>query len=128
MREILIEMERILFSDAKMKILILEASGDSHRDVARLEGVNVILKKHIQEILLHFNLPFEQPTIEPNRKEIIETACAHYEEVTGLKVDGLDLEKYLNQFLEGLRHHPDFSRLGLSSRFGFIVNVVKQRV
>lgn len=129
MREILIEMERILFSDAKMKILTLEASGDSHRDVARLEGVNVILKKHIQEILLHFNLPFEQPTIEPNRKEIIETACAHYEEVTGLRVDGLDLEKYLNQFLEGLRHHADFSRLGLSSRgFGFIVNVVKQRV
>jgi hypothetical protein len=129
MREILIEMERILFSDAKMKILSLVATGDVHRDVARLEGVNVVLKKHIQEILLHFNLPFEQPTIEPSRKEIIEMACTHYEDVTGLKVEGIDLEKYLNQFLEGLRNNPDFNKVSLSERgFGVIVNAVKQRV
>jgi hypothetical protein len=129
MREILIEMERILFSDAKMKILALVASGDSYRDVARLEGVNIVLRKHIQELLLHFNLPFSQPIIEPSRKEIIETACVHFEEVTGLKVSGLDLEKYLNQLLEGLRNNSAFSGLGLSSRgFGFIVNAVKQRV
>lgn len=129
MREILIEMERLLFSDTKMKILTIEATGDGYRDVARLEGVNVVLKKHIQELLLHFNLPFEQHTIEPSRKEIIDTACFHYEEVTGLKVDDLDIEKYLNQFLEGLRTHPAFCKLSLSSRgFGFIVNVAKNRV
>ncbi|GAO31630.1 aminotransferase class I/II-fold pyridoxal phosphate-dependent enzyme [Geofilum rubicundum] len=129
MREILIEMERILFSDAKMKILTMVATGDFHRDVARLEGVNVILKKHIQEILQHFNLPFEQPTIEPSRKEIIEMACSHYEEITGLKVEGIDLEKYLNQFLEALRNKSAFNQIGLSERgFGVIVNAVKQRV
>jgi hypothetical protein len=128
MREILIEMERLLFSDAKMKILALSATGDGYRDVARLEGVNVVLKKHIQELLLHFNLPFEQHTIEPSRKEILETACVYYEEVTDLKVKDLDVEKYLDQLLEGLRIAPDFNKLGISSRgFGIIVNVVKQR-
>jgi hypothetical protein len=129
MREILIEMERILFSDSKMKILSLDATGDPVRDVARLEGVNVILKKHIQEILLHFNLPFEQPTIEPSRKEIIEEACSHYEDITGLKIDSIDLEKYLNQFLEGLRTNPKFDSIPLSYRgFGFIVSTVKERI
>ena len=129
MREILIEMERILFSDAKMKILSLTATGDASRDVARLEGVNIILKKHIQEILLHFNLPFEQPTIEPSRKEIIEVACSHYEEVTGLKIDAIDIEKYLHQFLEGLRVNPQFNSIPLSYRgYGFIVSTVKGRV
>ncbi|TAJ15766.1 aminotransferase class I/II-fold pyridoxal phosphate-dependent enzyme [Marinilabiliaceae bacterium JC017] len=129
MREILIEMERLLFSDAKMKILTLKASGDHYMDVARLEGVNTVLKKHIQEILLHFNLPFEQPTIEPSRKEIITTACELFEEVTGLKTADLELEKYLSQFFEELRTDARFQAIDISSRsLGFMTNTVKNRV
>ncbi|MFO8001399.1 MAG: aminotransferase class I/II-fold pyridoxal phosphate-dependent enzyme [Marinilabilia sp.] len=129
MREILIEMERLLFSDTKMKILTLQASGDYYMDVARLEGVNMVLKKHIQEILLHFNLPFEQPTIEPSRREIISTACDQFEEVTGLKVEDLDLEHYVSHFVEMLRQDEEFSAIGISARsLGFIADVVKRRV
>ena len=129
MREILIEMERLLFSDTKMKILTLQASGDYYMDVARLEGVNMVLKKHIQEILLHFNLPFEQPTIEPSRREIISTACELFEEVTGLKVKDIDLERYVSHFIETLRQDEAFSSIGISDRsLGFIADVVKRRV
>jgi hypothetical protein len=129
MREILIEMERLLFSDTKMKILTLQASGDYYMDVARLEGVNVVLKKHIQEILLHFNLPFEQPTIEPSRREIIISACNLFEEVTELKVKNLDFERYVSHFIETLRQNEMFSAIGISSRsLGFIADVVKRRV
>ena len=129
MREILIEMERLLFSDTKMKILTLKASGDFQMDVARLEGVNVVLKKHIHEILLHFNLPFEQQTIEPSRKEIIRTTCELFEEITGLDIDELDLEKYLNSFFEELRIDEDFRAVDISSRsLGIIINSTKSRV
>ncbi len=129
MREILIEMERLLFSDTKMKTLALKASGDYQMDIARLEGVNVVLKKHIHEILLHFNLPFEQPTIEPSRKEIISAVCESFEEITGLNVDDMNLEKYLNHFFEELRTDSDFKSINISSRsIGFIINSVKSRI
>ncbi|MCU4176172.1 aminotransferase class I/II-fold pyridoxal phosphate-dependent enzyme [Carboxylicivirga sp. N1Y90] len=129
MREILIEMERLLFSDAKMKILTLKASGDYHMDVARLEGVNVVLKKHIQEILLHFNLPFEQPSIEPSRKEIVETTCAMFTEVTGLNVNELDLEKFLLEFFEGLRQDEEYVNIEILPRsIGILIDTVKKRV
>lgn len=55
MREILIEMEHILFSDSKVKILAIDATGNPELDKSKLEGINVILKKYIREILLHFN-------------------------------------------------------------------------
>ena len=73
MREILIEMEN-LFSDSKMKILAINATGNPELDKAKLEGLNSILKKYIREILLHFNLPFEKESLEPSRKEIIRVA------------------------------------------------------
>ncbi len=129
MREILIEMERLLFSPEKMKILTLEASGNYTMDVARLEGVNVVLKKHIHEILMHFNLPFEQRTVEPSRKEIIAAACELFEEVTGLKVENLNLEKYLNHFFEVLRTDEEFVSIDLALRsLGLVINDVKNRV
>jgi hypothetical protein len=129
MREILIEMERLLFSPNKMKILTLKASGDFNMDVARLEGVNILLKKHIREILLHFNLPFEQQTIEPSRKEIIAVSCELFEDVTGLKIEELNLEKYLNQFFESLRIDNDFNSIDIALRsLGIVINEVKERV
>jgi len=72
MKEILIEMENILFSDTKVKMLALNASKDLAGDKAKLEGTNIILKKYIEELLLHFNLPFEQETIEPSINEIVK--------------------------------------------------------
>ncbi len=129
MREILIEMERLLFSPEKMKILTLQASGDYTMDIARLEGVNVVLKKHIREILLHFNLPFEQPAIEPSRKEIITAACELFEETTGLKAEDLNLEKYLNHFFETLRTDEELMSIDLALRsLGLVINDVKNRV
>lgn len=68
MREILIEMEHILFSDSKVKILTVEATGTPELDKSKLEGINSILKKYIREILLHFNLPFEKESLEPKPK------------------------------------------------------------
>jgi hypothetical protein len=78
---------------------------------------------------LHFNLPFEQQTIEPSRKEIIATTCDSFEEVTGLAVDDLDLEKYLNFFFEQLRQNEAFQSIAIASRsLGYIISSVKQRV
>ena len=129
MREILIEMEKLLFSPEKMKILTLKASENYTMDVARLEGVNRVLKKHIHEILMHFNLPFEQQTIEPSRKEIISAACELFEEVTGHKAFDLNLEKYLNHFFEILRTDEEFISIDLALRsLGIVINNVKNRV
>lgn len=44
MRELLIEMESILFSDSKVKILAIDATGNAELDKAKLEGINIILK------------------------------------------------------------------------------------
>ena len=129
MREILVELERLLFSDSVMKILSLKASGDYYMDVARLEGVNIVLKRHIQEIMQHFNLPFEQESIEPSRKEIIETACEQFQDVTGLDVNALDLNKYLFQYVEGLHSKEAFSSISISSRsVGIIIDAIRDKV
>ena len=49
MREILIEMEHLLFSDSKVKILAIDATGNPELDKSKLEGINVIIKKYIRE-------------------------------------------------------------------------------
>ncbi|MGE5351281.1 MAG: aminotransferase class I/II-fold pyridoxal phosphate-dependent enzyme [Acidobacteriota bacterium] len=98
MKEILIEMERILFSDSKVKILALNASGDPVGDKAKLEGINRILRKYIEELLLHFNLPFEQEGSEPSVKEIIKTTAEKFEEITGKQPAEFGLATYLESF------------------------------
>ena len=70
MREILIEMEHLLFSDSKVKILAIDATGNPELDKSKLEGINVIIKKYIREILLHFNLPFEKGDCPGSRRNI----------------------------------------------------------
>ena len=86
MKEILIEMEQILFSDAKTKILALNASNDPAGDKAKLEGINRILKKYIEELLLHFNLPYGQIGIEPTIEEIVNATVEKFEEIVGKPV------------------------------------------
>ena len=83
MKEILMEMERILFADAKVKILALNASHDLAGDKATLEGYNRILRKYLEELLLHFNLPFAQIGIEPTVKEVIEATVVQFKSVVG---------------------------------------------
>ncbi|MCK5347441.1 MAG: hypothetical protein KAR20_28720, partial [Candidatus Heimdallarchaeota archaeon] len=102
MKEILIEMESILFSDAKVKLLALNASKDVAGDKAKLEGTNIILKKYIEELLLHFNLPFEQEPIEPSINEIVNSTVEQFEEVTGKSVEEFNLRNYVQDYARNL--------------------------
>ncbi len=104
MREILVELENILFSDAKVKIIALQANEcDIQGDLARLEGYNTILKKYIQEILLHFNLPFELEYQFPTIEELMATATNKFTEITGIEIDEIDFTSNLNNFISELR-------------------------
>ncbi|MFZ1291328.1 MAG: aminotransferase class I/II-fold pyridoxal phosphate-dependent enzyme [Melioribacteraceae bacterium] len=100
MKEILIEMERILFSDSKVKIMALNASEDFAGDIAKLEGTNIVLRKYIRELLLHFNLPFEQESIEPNYEQLLKTSVEKFNEVVGFSVHEFNLKQYANIFLD----------------------------
>ena len=130
MREILIEMENLLFSDSKMKILAINATGDPELDKAKLEGLNSILKKHIREILLHFNLPFEKESLEPSRREIIHVAGECFEEITGIKLTDLNLNIWIDEFMRNLREIPEFRSLEIFSRrsIGYIEEMIYQGV
>ncbi len=99
MTEILIEMEKILFSDSKVKILALNASRDITGDKAKLEGTNRILRKYIEELLLHFNLPFAHIGTEPTIREIINTAIVKFEEVVGKSVNEFNLVNEVKNFV-----------------------------
>ncbi|MEZ4907220.1 MAG: aminotransferase class I/II-fold pyridoxal phosphate-dependent enzyme [Saprospiraceae bacterium] len=99
-KEILIEMERVLFSDSKVKIMALDASNNFASDVAKLEGTNIILRKYIRELLLHFNLPFEQEAIEPDYQQLLNTAVDVFKEVTEFSVDEFNLKQYANIFYD----------------------------
>ncbi len=125
MREILIEMEHILFSDSKVKILAVDATGRPELDKSKLEGINVILKKYIREILLHFNLPFEKESLEPSRSEIIKVAGETFEEVIGIKLKDLNLNIWLDEFIGKLRELPGFKETTLSQKtIGYIMDAV----
>ncbi|CDN33071.1 GTP-binding protein YsxC [Mucinivorans hirudinis] len=125
MRELLVEMENLLFSDSKMKILAINATGDTALDKAKLEGINAILKKYIREILLHFNLPFEKESVEPSRREIIRVAGECFEEVTGLKLKELNLRIWIDEFVGTLRDMPKFRSIKMSNTsVGFILDSI----
>jgi hypothetical protein len=102
MKEILIEMERILFSDSKTKILALNASNDPAGDKAKLEGINRILRKYIEELLLHFNLPFGQIGEEPSLHQLIDITIEKFKEVIGKPVRELNISSYLKEFIQGI--------------------------
>lgn len=125
MREILIEMEHILFSDSKVKILAIDATGNPELDKSKLEGINVIIKKYIREILLHFNLPFEKESLEPSRKEIVRVAGETFEEVIGIKLKDLNLQIWVDEFVNKLRALPEFKNTLLSQKcMGYIMDSI----
>lgn len=129
MREVLIEMEHLLFSDSKMKILAINATGDPSLDKAKLEGLNSILKKYIREILLHFNLPFEKESLEPSRREIIRTAGETFREITGIELTELNLNIWIDEFMTNLRELPEFKDIALSRKsIGYILDAIASGV
>ncbi|MGL5318461.1 MAG: aminotransferase class I/II-fold pyridoxal phosphate-dependent enzyme, partial [Bacteroidales bacterium] len=129
MREILIEMETILFSDSKVKILAIDATGNAELDKAKLEGINVILKKFIREILLHFNLPFEKDSLEPSRSEIIRHTGEIFEDVTGIKLADLNLQIWVDEFINRLRQFDDFKETRLSHKsIGYIMDTLAKGI
>lgn len=98
MTEILIEMEKILFSDAKVKIFALNASEDIQGDKAKLEGVNRILRKYVEELLLYFNLPFASMGIDPTIKEIVDMTAEKFAEVVGKSVSEFNMPLAVESF------------------------------
>lgn len=129
MREILIEMEHILFSDSKVKILAIDATGNAELDKAKLEGINVIIKKFIREILLHFNLPFEKESLEPSRSEIIRHTGEIFEEVTGIRLADLNLQIWVDEFINRLREFEDFKETRLSHKsIGYIMDTLAKGI
>lgn len=129
MREILIEMEHILFSDSKVKILAIDATGNAELDKAKLEGINVIIKKFIREILLHFNLPFEKESLEPSRSEIIRHTGEIFEEVTGIRLADLNLQIWVDEFINRLREFDGFRETRLSHKsIGYIMDTLARGI
>ena len=125
MREILIEMEHILFSDSKVKILAIDATGNPELDKSKLEGINVIIKKYIREILLHFNLPFEKESLEPSRKEIVRVAGETFEEIIGIRLSDLNLQIWVDEFIHRLRDLPEFRETLLAQKcMGYIMDSI----
>ena len=109
MKEILLELERILFSDAKVKLLALDASpADPAGDLARLEGYNRIMRKYIEEILIHFNLPFAQQRQEPSVEEVFISAVEKFEEITGKPASEIDLGVRISNLVAATSNSADF--------------------
>ena len=127
MVEILIEMEKILFSDAKVKMLALNASGDKAGDRAKLEGTNIILKKHIEELLLHFNLPFAQEAIEPSIEEIVNMTVEKFKDVVGKPVTEFNLSDYLRSFVSKVTANDIPKSFALKLE-GYISDILKDFV
>ncbi|MFA8449710.1 MAG: aminotransferase class I/II-fold pyridoxal phosphate-dependent enzyme [Bacteroidales bacterium] len=129
MREILIEMEDLLFSPSRMKILAIPASGNIQDDKVKLEGVNRILKKYIQEIMLHFDLPFDQELREPSREEIITTAIQKFQEVTGIPIETLNLRNYIYRYVYKIRSVEGFPNDEFAEQnTGYLTDVITRRI
>ena len=127
MKEILLELESILLSDDKTKIMALNASSDLAGDKAKLEGANRILRKYVEDLLLHFNLPFEQEAIEPGIGELVSVAVETFEEIVGKRVAEFNLQNYLDHFLQELliTGLPESFKL---RREGFLNKILKETV
>ncbi len=102
MAEILLEMESLIFSPGKTKVLALRSQGNLSSDIARMEGTNQLLKKFIRELLLHFNLPFENNPSTPSLKEVMGKTAEKFQEIVGIDLSDIDLERSLKTFTDSL--------------------------
>ncbi len=99
MAEILLEMEKLLFSPAKSKILAIETAGSAQTDVAHLEGTNMLLRKYIRELMLHFNLPFEQQSLEPSLRELCYKTAEKFTWLSGKSLDEMNFDLPIMQLM-----------------------------
>ncbi|MCD6200759.1 MAG: aminotransferase class I/II-fold pyridoxal phosphate-dependent enzyme [Bacteroidales bacterium] len=122
MKEILIELENILFSDAKVKILALNANEqDVPGDLARLEGYNQILRKYIRELLFYFNLPFENEGFDPSYAELVENAVENFEEVIRKPAREINLFLAVSDYMSEIRKLKDFQSIRFAGRFTEVI-------
>ncbi len=129
MAEILLEMERALFSSGKTKIIALRSSSNHHADVARMEGLNQLLKKFIRELMLHFNLPFENDPPAPSMHELLENVLDKFVQVVGVEPDRIDLEHALKTFGDEIYETLETEGLSLGTKlFGDINRRIHLRV
>ena len=123
MKEILIEMENILFSDAKTKILALNANErDVSGDLARLEGYNQILRKYIRELLLYFDLPFEQEGTEPSYEELMRKGVENFEDVVRKPASEMNLFLAVNDLIEEVRELKELGNVRFAGRFTEVIH------
>ncbi len=129
MKEILIEIENILFSDSKFKIMAVNASNNAFADRQKLEGINNMLKKYIRELMIHFNLPFENNAIEPNLTQLMQTTAAQFEIVSGVSLEELSLEIYLDSFVRKFSLLEQFSDFDFSDEvLGYIMKKLSETI
>ncbi|MEN8185778.1 MAG: aminotransferase class I/II-fold pyridoxal phosphate-dependent enzyme [Bacteroidota bacterium] len=102
MSEILLEMENILFSPSKTKVLAINSSKKHADDIARLEGINIILRKNIQELMLHFNLPFENYQVEPALVELVEKGIEKFELIIGKNASHINPANFIKGLTAGI--------------------------
>ena len=126
MSEILLELEHMIFSDAKFKFLTLEANEkDKNGDIARLEGYNIVLRKFFRELLLHFNLPFDQEPKEPVLQELFTTAFEKNIFTTGKQFFDFRLVDRVTEFKGELQNNYGdvwgaFGNKNISQKFDII--------
>jgi len=129
MAEILLEMERLLFSSGKTKIMAVRSSGNHHADVARMEGLNQLLRKYIEELMLHFNLPFENDPSAPSMLELIQKIQEKFVEIIGVDLNHIDLDHSLKIFGDELYQRLEEEGLDLGKKlFGDINRRIHERV
>ncbi|MCK5905948.1 MAG: hypothetical protein KAG37_00075, partial [Flavobacteriales bacterium] len=92
---------------------------------ARLEGYNSILRKFIRELLLHFNLPFEQDPKEPVQSELFAKAVEKQISITGKSIADLKLEDRVRELKGDLQNRlggawGTFGEKNLSQKFDAI--------
>lgn len=129
MAEILLEMERLLFSSGKTKIMALRSSGNHHSDIARMEGLNSLLRKYIEELMLHFNLPFENDPSAPSLSELIQSILEKFVEIIGVGLSRIDLDHSLKAFGDEIYARLEGANLYLGKKlFGDIQRRIHERV
>ncbi len=129
MAEILLEMEDILFSPNKTKILAINSTNKHSDDIARLEGINMVLRKQIQELMLHFNLPFENHPTEPSLEILVGKGIEKFEFVIGKKASHINTAYFNRRFTSGIYKTFETTNNTIGQKlYGIIENLVNSKI
>ncbi len=129
MAEIILEMENILFSSSKTKIIAINSTGKHTDDIARLEGINIILRKSIKELMLHFNLPFENKLVEPALAKLVEKNIGKFELVVGKKASDIKIDYYLKQLITDIYSVFEDQEITVGQKlFGSVEKLINEKI